>query len=96
MGEVEDKGLNHLQQTDRGEYQNIDAIKGRRTEKVRVEPGKGNNFEGGGEIYRRVLNFLLALTMETRRGTEESPRGLCEISSSARPVNEAINKGATR
>jgi len=27
--------------------------------------------------------------METRRGTEESLRGLCEISNSARPVNEA-------
>ena len=26
--------------------------------------------------------------METRRGAEESPRGLCEISSSIRPVNE--------
>jgi len=26
--------------------------------------------------------------METRRGTAESPRGLCERSSSIRPVNE--------
>jgi len=51
---------------------------------VRKELGKGNN----DEIYRRVLRVWLALTMETRKGTEESPRGLCEISSSTRPVNE--------
>jgi len=43
----------------------------------------------------------LALRMETRRGTEESPRGLCEISSSTRPVNEAkqgeeVRKGKKR
>jgi len=30
----------------------------------------------------------LAVIMETRRGTDESPRGLCEILSSTRPVNE--------
>jgi len=89
LGEVEDKGLNHLQQTDRGEYQNIDAIKGRRTEKVRVERGRGNN----GEIYRRVLRVLLAFIMEARRGAEASPRGLCEISSSTRPVNEPKTEG---
>ena len=29
------------------------------------------------------------MIMETRRGTEESPRGLCERLSSTRPVNEA-------
>jgi len=34
------------------------------------------------------LRVLLALIMETRRGTEESPRGLCEISSSIKSVNE--------
>ena len=55
---------------------------------MRKELGKGNN----DEIYRRVLRVWLALTMETRKGTEESPRGLCEISSSVRSVNEAINR----
>jgi len=39
--------------------------------------GKGNR-----DDYRRVLRMWLALRMETRRGTEESPRGLCEMSSS--------------
>ena len=53
-----------------------------------MQIGRGNN----DEIYRRVLRVLLALMMETRRGTEESPRGLCEISSSVRSVNEAINR----
>jgi len=58
-----------------------------------VEPGKGNIRGRSGEIYRRVLRVLLALIMETRSGTAESPKKLCEISSSIRPVNEAINRG---
>jgi len=37
----------------------------------------------------------LALIMETRRGTEESPRGLCEMSSSTRAVNEPKQKSNT-
>ena len=89
LGEVEDKGLDHLEHAGGGEFQIIHAMKGGRMKKVRVEPEKGNNIEGGGEIYRRVLRVLLALIMETRRGTEESPRGLCERLSSTRPVNEA-------
>jgi len=93
LGEVEDKGLDHLEHAGGGEFQIIHAMKGGRMKKVRVEPEKGNNIEGGGEIYRRVLRVLLALIMETRRGTEESPRELCEILSSTRPVNEAINRG---
>ena len=42
------------------------------------------------------MRVLLALIMETRRGTAESPRGLCEISSSTRPVNEAKHGGEMR
>ena len=49
-----------------------------------------NNSE---ETYLRILRVWLVLMMETRSGTEESPRGLCEISSSTRLVNEAINRG---
>jgi len=41
------------------------------------------------------LRVLLAFIKETRRGTEESPRGLCERSSSTRPVNEAKQEGNT-
>ena len=89
LREVENKGLDHQEHAGTGEFQIIEAVKGRTREKVRVELGKGNNFEWCGEIYRRVLRVWLALIMETRRGTEESPRGLCEISSSTRPVNEA-------
>ena len=82
LAEVKDKGLDHLEYADRGEFQIVEATKGGRTGKVRVELGKGN------KIYRRVLRAWLALIMETRRGTAESPRGLCERSSSIRPVNE--------
>jgi len=42
LGEVEDKGLNHQEHAGRGEFQIINAINGRRREKVRVELGKGN------------------------------------------------------
>ena len=35
LGEVKDKGLDHLENSSRGEFQIIDAIKGRRREKVR-------------------------------------------------------------
>ena len=83
LAEVKDKGLDHLEYADRGEFQIVEATKGGRTGKVRVELGKGN------KIYRRVLRAWLALIMETRRGTEESPRGLCERSSSTRLVNNA-------
>jgi len=55
--------------------------------------GKGNIRGRCGEIYRRVLRVWLPLIMETRWETEEFPRGLCEISSSVRAVNEAINRG---
>ena len=89
LGEVEDKGLDHLEHASRGDFQIIHAIKGRRREKVRVELGKGNCRGRCGVIYRRVLRVWLTLIRETRRGTEESPRGLCEISSSVRAVNEA-------
>ena len=41
------------------------------------------------------MRVWLALIMETRKGTEESPRGLCEISSSTRPVNEPKQEGNT-
>ena len=61
-----------------------------RTEKVRMELGKGN-INGGG--YWRLLRVRLALIMETIKGTEESLRGLCEISSSTRPVNEPKQEG---
>jgi len=47
LGEVEDKGLDHLEHAGRGEFQIINATNGRRTEKVRVEPGKGNIDERG-------------------------------------------------
>ena len=35
LAEVEDEGLDHLENASRGEFQIIDAIKGRRREKVR-------------------------------------------------------------
>ena len=49
LGEIEDKGLNHLEHAGRGEFQIIYPMKSgrRRTEKLRVELGKGNIFEGG-------------------------------------------------
>jgi len=39
------------------------------------------------------LRVRLALITETRRGTEESPRGLCERSSWIRAVNAAKREG---
>ena len=88
LGEVEDEGLDHLKHAGRGEFQIIEAAKGRSRENVRVELGNGNR-----DDYRRVLRMWLALRMETRRGAEESPRGLCERSSSIRPVNEPKTGG---
>jgi len=91
LREVENKGLDHQEHAGRGEFQIIEAVKGRSREKVRGELWKGNRDQRG--EYRRVLRVWLVLMMETRSGTEESPRGLCEISSSTRLVNEAINRG---
>ena len=40
LGEVEDKGLDHLEHAGRGEFQIIHAMKGGRTEKVRGNWGR--------------------------------------------------------
>jgi len=40
LGEIENKGLDHLEHTDWGEFQITYAVKGGKTEKVRVELGK--------------------------------------------------------
>jgi len=46
LAEVEDKGLDHLEHADGGEFQIIYAMKGGRTEKVRGNWGR-ETFEGG-------------------------------------------------
>jgi len=47
LGEVENKGLDHLQHASRGEFQVIEAMKGRRIEKVRgTGEGKHSREEG--------------------------------------------------
>ena len=87
LREVENKGLDHLEHAGRGEFQIIEAVKGRSREKVGGAGERKQRQERG--RYRRVLRVWLALIMETRKGTAESPRGLCEISSSIMRVNEA-------
>ena len=47
LREVENKGLDHQEHAGRGEFQIINAIKGRRTEKVRVQIGRGNRDQRG-------------------------------------------------
>ena len=49
----------------------------------------GRNSVNGVSFYLRVVRVRLDLIIDARNGTEESPRGLCERSSSTRPVNEA-------
>jgi len=66
LAEVKDKGLDHLEYADRGEFQIVEATKGGRTGKVRVELGKGN------KIYRRVLMAGFD------HGNKEGDRGVAE------------------
>jgi len=47
LGEIEDKGLDHQEHAGRGEFQIIEAMHGRRTEKVRVQIGRGNRDQRG-------------------------------------------------
>ena len=50
LGEVEDKGLDHLEHAGRGEFQIIEAMKGGSREKVRVELGRETTSSGVGRF----------------------------------------------
>jgi len=47
LGEVEDKGLDHQEHAGWGEFQVIEAVKGGRTETVRVQTGEGKQDQRG-------------------------------------------------
>ena len=73
LGEVEDKGLNYQEHAGRGKFQMIYAVKGGSREKVKVEPGKGNNDERGGDLPEGLEGFA-----GFENGNKEGDRGVAE------------------